>query len=412
MTLGQRIQKLRKQHNLSQEALGEKLGVSRQAISRWEMDGAVPEIDKLIALSKLFGMPVGQLLGVECPGGEEQAEQKELTERELEVARAVADRYLEGERVHRERWKKALWLGIALATVLALTLGVYLFQTYDRLERLASRLNGVEYQMNSINSSIDSQVSSALSRMETMLAQRQDSLVERWDYTLERVETGGLCTLTVEVVPRTYEAGMGAVLTLTPEGGQTVSVQGEWDGRAFRFQPELRSSFHVEVMLSLVGADGSQQTQELEPMTGLDSRTQLDVSVLVGEKPQGWGSDSENWEGSYEISWEVGYAGVDECLDLRPVRLLLRLVKNGKVEEEREVPMEPLSDSCKYLAETLWEDKLQLEQEGDEYVLDWLLEDSIGQHYQGEIFRFNVVQVKRGLEAREEAINTEAVPFF
>ena len=38
MTLGQRIQELRKQNNLSQEALGEKLGVSRQAISRWEMD--------------------------------------------------------------------------------------------------------------------------------------------------------------------------------------------------------------------------------------------------------------------------------------------------------------------------------------------------------------------------------------
>ena len=51
MTLGQRIQELRKKQGLSQEALGEKLGVSRQAISRWEMDGAVPEVDKLIALS-------------------------------------------------------------------------------------------------------------------------------------------------------------------------------------------------------------------------------------------------------------------------------------------------------------------------------------------------------------------------
>ena len=65
MTLGQRIQELRKQHNLSQEALGEKLGVSRQAISRWEMDGAVPEIDKLIAMGKLFGVSLNDLLQVE-----------------------------------------------------------------------------------------------------------------------------------------------------------------------------------------------------------------------------------------------------------------------------------------------------------------------------------------------------------
>ena len=60
MTLGQRIQALRKQHGLSQEGLGERLGVSRQAISRWEMDGAVPEVDKLIAMARLFGVSLNQ----------------------------------------------------------------------------------------------------------------------------------------------------------------------------------------------------------------------------------------------------------------------------------------------------------------------------------------------------------------
>ena len=70
MTLGQRIQELRKRHNLSQEALGEKLGVSRQAISRWEMDGAVPEVDKLTAMGKLFGVSLNDLLQVESgPAG-------------------------------------------------------------------------------------------------------------------------------------------------------------------------------------------------------------------------------------------------------------------------------------------------------------------------------------------------------
>lgn len=71
MTLGQRIQELRKQHNLSQEGLGEKLGVSRQAVSRWEMDGAVPEVDKLVALSRVFGVSLNDLLQVE--GGEKTA---------------------------------------------------------------------------------------------------------------------------------------------------------------------------------------------------------------------------------------------------------------------------------------------------------------------------------------------------
>ena len=67
MTLGQRIQELRKGCDLSQEALGEKLGVSRQAVSRWEMDGAVPEVDKLIAMSRIFGISLNDLLQVEGP---------------------------------------------------------------------------------------------------------------------------------------------------------------------------------------------------------------------------------------------------------------------------------------------------------------------------------------------------------
>ena len=67
MTLGQRIQELRRGLNLSQEELGERMGVSRQAISKWEGDQTIPELDKLIALSKLFGLTVGQLLGGEQP---------------------------------------------------------------------------------------------------------------------------------------------------------------------------------------------------------------------------------------------------------------------------------------------------------------------------------------------------------
>ena len=72
MTLGQRIAECRKKKGLSQEGLGEKLGVSRQAISKWEADGAVPEVDKLIGMSKLFGVSVGWLLGMEAEAAPEQ----------------------------------------------------------------------------------------------------------------------------------------------------------------------------------------------------------------------------------------------------------------------------------------------------------------------------------------------------
>ena len=67
MTAGEKIAQKRKELSLSQEALGEKLGLSRQAIYKWESDAALPEIDKLVALSKLFGVSVGWLLGAEEP---------------------------------------------------------------------------------------------------------------------------------------------------------------------------------------------------------------------------------------------------------------------------------------------------------------------------------------------------------
>ena len=67
MTLGQRIQDHRTRLGLSQEGLGDKLGVSRQAVSKWEADGAVPDTNKLIALSKLFAISLNELLQVDGP---------------------------------------------------------------------------------------------------------------------------------------------------------------------------------------------------------------------------------------------------------------------------------------------------------------------------------------------------------
>ena len=85
MTLGQRIQEHRLRLGLSQAGLGEKLGVSRQAVSRWEADGAVPDTDKLIALSKLFGLTLNELLQVENPPGQMPATVEEPAEKRPRV---------------------------------------------------------------------------------------------------------------------------------------------------------------------------------------------------------------------------------------------------------------------------------------------------------------------------------------
>lgn len=65
MTIGERIQMYRKQLDLSQEELGQKLLVSRQTISLWEKDQTLPTIDNLIKLREIFGIPVDNMLGMD-----------------------------------------------------------------------------------------------------------------------------------------------------------------------------------------------------------------------------------------------------------------------------------------------------------------------------------------------------------
>lgn len=62
MTLGETICALRTQKKLSQIELAEKLDVSRQAVSKWETDAAVPELDKLVRLSAIFGVSLDELV--------------------------------------------------------------------------------------------------------------------------------------------------------------------------------------------------------------------------------------------------------------------------------------------------------------------------------------------------------------
>ena len=62
MKLSEKIQFLRKEHGLTQEQLAEQCNVSRQAITKWESDIAIPETEKIIFLSRLFKVSIDELL--------------------------------------------------------------------------------------------------------------------------------------------------------------------------------------------------------------------------------------------------------------------------------------------------------------------------------------------------------------
>ena len=71
MSLGDKIAELRRQRGWSQENLAERLGVTRQSVSKWESGASVPDLDKIIGLSELFGVTTDYL--IKCEGAAEAA---------------------------------------------------------------------------------------------------------------------------------------------------------------------------------------------------------------------------------------------------------------------------------------------------------------------------------------------------
>lgn len=67
MNLGENIYRLRCANNMSQGDLADALDVSRQSVSKWENDSAVPELEKLINMAQIFGVTLDELVSSDTP---------------------------------------------------------------------------------------------------------------------------------------------------------------------------------------------------------------------------------------------------------------------------------------------------------------------------------------------------------
>lgn len=72
MSLAENIYRFRTEQNMSQLDLADALEVSRQSVSKWETGAAVPELDKLIKMAKLFGVTLDELVSGEAPAPKEE----------------------------------------------------------------------------------------------------------------------------------------------------------------------------------------------------------------------------------------------------------------------------------------------------------------------------------------------------
>lgn len=129
MTFGERLQQLRRKAGMSQDALAEKLEVSRQAVSKWERDEAMPETDKVIRIAQLFGVSLDALLlGREEPEQPRQEPQREEQPPHYQPPRYQTSAYADrAERFIRRHGYKAGYIMSAVGAVICvLSLVIYL----------------------------------------------------------------------------------------------------------------------------------------------------------------------------------------------------------------------------------------------------------------------------------------------
>jgi len=84
---------LRKQNGMSQEDLGNAIGVSRQTVSKWEMGQTTPEIYKLIELSKLFHLSVDELLGLKSEETKSSTSQSSTSQSSSDIGQKIHYEY-------------------------------------------------------------------------------------------------------------------------------------------------------------------------------------------------------------------------------------------------------------------------------------------------------------------------------
>lgn len=343
MTSGQRIAQKRKELGLSQEGLGEQLGVSRQAIYKWESDASLPEIDKLITLSKIFSVSVGWLLGVEENAPPQREDSGELTETQLRMVREIVDRYLAAQPAPAPpKRRKLVWLCGAAAS---LCLVAALFTLFSKLDHMTQNYNSLYWSVNSISSSVNSQIGSITSRVESILKSQNDLTA---DWSTQLVSTNLLANTAifdVRVVPRTYTEGMTALfLARSMEDTVEVPVEVGSDGA---FTGQVTCPLTDDISLTVVFlTGGKRETQWLEDYSRLYSKTFPDLDVQSGiwnDRVDENGVLSNQYQYTLMVrNWEVENSHILGFCPEPPATLRVGLFRDRKLlfwyeEQERDV---------------------------------------------------------------------------
>lgn len=333
-TLGGRIQEGRRAAGLSQEALGEKLEVSRQAVSKWEADAAIPELDKLIAMSRLFATSLDALLGIRPP----REDKAPLTEAELAAVEAAAAKYADAVS-GRHGWTKRKKLMAAMGGAAALAVTAVIVVLCVQLSAVNRRMDDVQSQVQAVQGSVAAQIGSITGQLQSALDEQTNLLADKKAKIVDFDSAAKTVSLDVSALPRELPEGTTAMFTAILSDGRMLSVDAQSDRG------------HFSVTNWTIPMDGEIQVTAL--FSGNGTSYSAVVDTLAADEKEfelcTYGSWNGSWMGggdtvslsSLDLNIDTGFSGAlyDLKMPLKPVRVDVCLFRNLDKTPEETIPV-------------------------------------------------------------------------
>lgn len=282
MTLGQNIQTARRAKGLSQETLAERIGVSRQALGKWEKDTALPGLDNLQVLAAELGTGVDALLGAE------QADPA------VPAVTLDALRDLLAARDAEEKRRRRLWgcAGGAAVVILAGLLAAVAWQ----YERQIAALNQNYAAIQSSYAAQQAELSAQISELQDAVRMGEATVLDwRWlpADKLHRDADKSWMPVQVQVTPRTVQDGMTARLAVrsgddTQLYDMTAAPDGSFAARGIVFT--MGSTYDLSVQWTVDGTTTS------EGLGTVDFNDEMTEPTIV------WGAAGSSLDFGYYIN--------------------------------------------------------------------------------------------------------------
>ena len=284
MELYEKLYELRRASGMSQEELAEKLGVSRQAVSKWESGATQPELSKLIELSKLYSLSVDELLSLEHARPEQDAAESPV-QSNAEKAPAEKLSFRDFCIQHKKIIGGAAVAAVALAALIAV--GAHY---NNRINSLSMQVNDLRSQLYNVQNNLSNQIAGISNNVSDILA-RESSLISQYSYEVKSVNLKKQeCTLAFSLLPKTISentiVNIGVIdrsssSPLSSVGPSVYNVPLTQDGFGYlRGDIALALSDELGVNVNFM-TNGETQSQELDTISNLKSQYQPQLKSFL-----------------------------------------------------------------------------------------------------------------------------------